>query len=156
MPEIRVRLKPVGFGSLDQRVQIGTGLQALDRGIEQPVLAPNHEGADCILRTVVVDFQPTVIQVADQLLCQQVVQVRSPLQMHVNDTRGIPQKKRRRKKVSQQRPSGIQRRLERNFRADEPILYTLSELALVEPVFWQTQIRSSMPLFGIAQFFLIR
>ena len=68
MPEIGIGLQSVGLGGLDQRVQIGTGLDPLDRVAERPVLAPEQEWADGILRAIVVDLQPTVVQVTDQLV----------------------------------------------------------------------------------------
>ena len=64
MPKIGIGLQSVGLGGLDQRVQIGTGLDTFDRVTEQPVLAPEHERADGILRTIVVDLQPIIIQVS--------------------------------------------------------------------------------------------
>lgn len=54
MRQVGVRLHAVGFGGLDQRVQVRAGACAGFGVAEQPVLAADDEGADRVLAAIVV------------------------------------------------------------------------------------------------------
>jgi len=56
----------IGLGRLDQRVEVGARLGALDGGAEQPRPSPLGEGADGVLRAVVVDLESAIVEEASE------------------------------------------------------------------------------------------
>ena len=67
MAQPRIGLLAVGFGTLDQAVKLSTGLRALGRIAEQPVLSSDHERANRAFRGVVVERQVAFLDVSLQL-----------------------------------------------------------------------------------------
>jgi len=61
--EIDARFEADGFGGLDEAVEVGGGIGSFGGGGEQPVLAPDDEGADGVLGRVVIDGPAAVLQV---------------------------------------------------------------------------------------------
>ena len=67
MAQPRIRLSAVGFGRLDQAVEVSTGRCAFGRAAEQPILSADHKRADCTLCSVIVNRQVAMLDVAFQL-----------------------------------------------------------------------------------------
>ncbi len=60
-------IQPSFLGCLDQAVNHRAGLGA-QRGIgKQEVLAANHKGLDAVLRPVVAQFQPSILQISQEI-----------------------------------------------------------------------------------------
>lgn len=60
-------LLAIGLGGFDQAVDLRAGRGALGRVAAQPVLAPDNERSDDVLRAIVVDWQVPALDVAHQL-----------------------------------------------------------------------------------------
>ncbi len=58
----------MGLDRFDQAVQVAAGPGAFDGIGKQPVVATDHEGADGSFGGVIVNFEPTVFAVANQLV----------------------------------------------------------------------------------------
>lgn len=67
MAQPRIGLLAVGFGSLNQAVQLSTGRRALGRVAKQPVLSSYHEGTDRAFGGVIVERQVALLDVSLQL-----------------------------------------------------------------------------------------
>ncbi len=67
MAQPRIGLLAVGFGSLNEAVQLSTGRRALGRVAKQPVLSSDNEGADRALSGVIVERQVAFFDVSLQL-----------------------------------------------------------------------------------------
>ena len=66
-PEITVRLDLVGLCRLEQAVEVGAGIGAGHGVAEESVLAADDERPDRILGQIVVDSEPSVLDVNDEL-----------------------------------------------------------------------------------------
>ena len=65
--QIPVRIQSVFDGCLDQAEHHGTRFCSAWRIGEQEILSAHHKGLDAPLRTVVIDFQPSVFKVSSQI-----------------------------------------------------------------------------------------
>ena len=65
--QVAVAVDAVELAGLQQRVQVGARIGPGDRVTEEPVAAPDHEGADRVLARVVVDRVVPVLDVAREL-----------------------------------------------------------------------------------------
>ena len=67
MAEVGVRLKAIGLGGLDEGIEIGAGLGAMDGIGEEPVFSADDEGADGLFGEVIVERPGAIVEEADEL-----------------------------------------------------------------------------------------
>jgi YD repeat-containing protein len=65
--QVSVGFEAVGLGGLDHAVEVGAGVGAAGGVGEEPVLAPDDEGADGVLDEVGVEWDAAVVEDADEL-----------------------------------------------------------------------------------------